>query len=111
MGFWGFWGRPRSVRRLRPFIDSSSLGMGLALVFASARHSHDWRVNAAERFVAAALRAAASACEQFRHTHVLVDLNNEAKSLFGLDQISSFTVMGRPIGGLMALSARISGGR
>lgn len=102
---------PVIVRRLRPFIDSSSLALALALVlFASARHSHDWRVNAAERFVAAALRAVASACEQFRHTHVLVDSIDEAKSLFGLE-ITSFSVMARPFGGLMALSARISGGR
>lgn len=132
--------------------------------------SEDWRVNAAERFVAAshardveaaaatlapdvvmlnpaseepvvgsesvvaALRAVDSACDEFRHTHVLVDSASGAKSLFALvfearvgdtalrgvdlvevdevlDQITSFTVLARPIAGLMALGARMSGGR
>jgi hypothetical protein len=82
--------------------------------------------------VAAALRAVDSACDEFRHTHLLVDPHTGAKSLFGLvfearigdtalrgvdlvevdptrDQITSFTVMVRPIAGLMALGARLSG--
>lgn len=84
--------------------------------------------------VTIALRAVESACDEFRHTHLLVDSMNGARSLFGLvfearvgdtalrrvdlveiddslDQITSFTVMARPIGGLMALGTRMSGGR
>lgn len=84
--------------------------------------------------VAAALRAVDAACDEFRHTHLLVDLMNGTNSLFGLvfearvgdaalrgvdlvevddalDQITSFTVMLRPVAGLMALGARMSGAR
>jgi hypothetical protein len=68
-------------------------------------------VNAAGRFVAAATQAVASACEQFRITRVLVDSINEAKSLFDLDQFTSFIMMGPPIGELIARNARISGNR
>ena len=34
--------------------------------------------------VAGALRTVTSACDHFRHTHVLVDSSNGAKSQFGL---------------------------
>lgn len=79
--------------------------------------------------VAAALREVERACDEFRHTHLLADTS--AGPLFGLvfearvgdsmlrgvdlieidetlDQISSFTVIARPIPALMALGARMS---
>lgn len=85
--------------------------------------------------VAAALRAVDAACDEFRHTHLLVDSTmTGASSLFGLvfearvgdadlrgvdlieldndvDQIATFTVLARPIAGLMAFGARIAGAR
>ena len=83
--------------------------------------------------VADALRAVDAACDEFRHTRLLVD-STDAPRLCGLvfearvgetrlqgvdlieldgieDQIVSFTVMARPFSGLMALGARISAER
>ena len=139
-------------------------------MFASIRGGHNWRVNAADRFVAAlpadgvaaaeaelapdvvmlnpgsdepvvgresgagALRAVDCACDEFgspppRGTRsasrihcvgwslrpesatqrcVGVDLVESDESL---DKIVSLTVLVRPLGGLMALSAPMSGGR
>ncbi|MDQ6777983.1 MAG: nuclear transport factor 2 family protein [Actinomycetota bacterium] len=79
--------------------------------------------------VAAALRAVESACDEFRHTHLLAD---DQGQLFGLvfeakvgeetlrgvdlvqlddsDRISTFTVMARPMQALMALGARMAEG-
>lgn len=79
--------------------------------------------------VAAALRAVDSACDEFRHTHLLVDTAS-GEPLFGMvfearignatlhgvdlleldehDRIKTFTVMARPIPSLMALGARMS---
>lgn len=81
--------------------------------------------------VAAALRAVDAACDEFRHTHLLVEKSAGPASLFGLvfeakvgettlsgvdlieldenDGISSFTVAARPMAALMALGARMSG--
>lgn len=81
--------------------------------------------------VAAALRAVETACDEFRHTHLLVEMPTSEASLFGLvfeakvgdstlrgvdlieldehDRITTFTVAARPIGALMALGARMSG--
>jgi hypothetical protein len=80
--------------------------------------------------VAAGLRAVEAACDEFRHTHLLMDTSSDGKPLFGIvfeakigdsalygvdiielddhDRISSFTVLARPIAGLMALGARMS---
>ena len=82
--------------------------------------------------VAAALRAVEAACDEFRHTHLLVDASSSGGPLFGLvfearigdatlrgvdlleldeqDRIKTFTVVARPIASLMALGARMSGG-
>ncbi len=83
--------------------------------------------------VAAALRAVDGACDEFRHTHLLVDAGSGTNSLVGLvfearvgdatlrgvdlveidvslDRISTFTVVARPIAALMALGTRMSGG-
>jgi hypothetical protein len=79
--------------------------------------------------VAAALRAVGSACDEFRHTHLLAD---EQAQLFGLvfeakvgeetlrgldlvelddrDRISTFTVLARPMTALRALGARLGAG-
>lgn len=81
--------------------------------------------------VAAALRAVEAACDEFRHTHLLVDTASSVGPLYGLvfearvgdatlrdvgllelderDRIKTFTVMARPITALMALGARTSG--
>jgi hypothetical protein len=81
--------------------------------------------------VGAALRAVEQACDEFRHTHLLVDTSTGQTPLFGLvfeakigdatlrgvdlieldddDRIRSFTVQARPMSALMALGARISG--
>jgi hypothetical protein len=78
--------------------------------------------------VGAALRAVEEACDEFRHTHLLVDTS--AGPLFGLvfeakigdaaldgvdlieldenDRITSFTVQARPMSALLALGARMS---
>jgi hypothetical protein len=80
--------------------------------------------------VAAGLLAVEAACDEFRHTHLLTETSSDGKPLFGLvfeatigdstlygvdiieldddDRISSFTVLARPITGLMALGARMS---
>lgn len=82
--------------------------------------------------VAAALQAVESACDEFRHTHLLRDVSVSGQPLFGLvfearigdatlqgvdlleldeqDRITTFTVAARPIAALMALGARMSGG-
>jgi hypothetical protein len=82
--------------------------------------------------VAAGLRAVEAACDEFRHTHLLVDSSSSGEPLFGLvfearvgnawlrgvdllelnehDRIKTFTVMARPLASLMALGARMSGG-
>lgn len=83
--------------------------------------------------VAAGLRAVESACDEFRHTHLLADARGAGNTrLFGLvfeakvgeetlrgvdllelnehDRIGSFTVLARPMAALMALGARMSGG-
>lgn len=82
--------------------------------------------------VAAALRAVEAACDEFRHTHLLADVSSPGQArLFGLvfearigdatlegvdlietdesDRIATFTVQARPMSGLMALGARMSG--
>lgn len=81
--------------------------------------------------VGAALRAVEEACDEFRHTHLLVNSSTDQTPLFGLlfearigdqtlrgvdlveldqdDRIRSFTVQARPISALMALGARLSG--
>lgn len=81
--------------------------------------------------VAAALGAVERSCDEFRHTHLLVDPADH--SLCGLvfearvgdqrlrgvdlvelddaDRIVAFTVLLRPVAGLMALGARMTGGR
>jgi len=81
--------------------------------------------------VAAGLRAVEAACDEFRHTHLLVEASRAGQDLFGLvfeakvgdatlqgidlveldrhDRISGFTVMARPVNVLMALGARMSG--
>lgn len=81
--------------------------------------------------VGEALRAVEEACDEFRHTHLLVDTSTGQTPLFGLvfeakigdatlrgvdlieldddDRISSFTVQARPMSALMALGARMSG--
>jgi limonene-1,2-epoxide hydrolase len=84
--------------------------------------------------VAAALHAVATACDEFHHTHLLVDTANGERPLYGLvfearigdhhlsgvdlieidessDQINSFTVMARPIPALMAQGARMTASR
>lgn len=83
--------------------------------------------------VAGALRAVHEACDEFRHTHLLVDTSTGQAPLFGLvfeakvgdatlrgvdlieldehDRISSFTVAARPMAALMALGARMSSSR
>lgn len=84
--------------------------------------------------VAAALRAVAGACDEFRHTHLLVEQEPAGETpLYGLvfeasvgeqslcgvdlvelnarDEISTFTVAVRPVAGLMALGARMRGDR
>lgn len=80
--------------------------------------------------VAAALRAVEAACDEFRHTHLLVDTASGRATLFGLvfearvgkqtlhgvdlveldehDRIGTFTVMARPMAALMALGTRMS---
>lgn len=81
--------------------------------------------------VAAALRAVETACDEFRHTHLLSDTSPGQTPLFGLvfearigdarlqgvdlieideaDRITTFTVQARPVSALMALGARMSG--
>ncbi len=81
--------------------------------------------------VAGALLAVDGACDEFRHTHLLVDTSTGHHPLYGLvfeakvgdatlrgvdlleldehDRISTFTVLARPISALMALGARMSG--
>jgi limonene-1,2-epoxide hydrolase len=84
--------------------------------------------------VAAALHAVATACDEFHHTHLLVDTASDARPLYGLvfearigdhhlrgvdlieidessDRIDTFTVMARPIPALIALGARMTGSR
>lgn len=84
--------------------------------------------------VSAALRDVDTACDEFRHTHLLIDAASGAKPLFGLvfkarigdqtlhgvdlveideslDRIATFTVMARPIAALTALGARMPGPR
>jgi hypothetical protein len=81
--------------------------------------------------VANALGAVERSCDEFRHTHLLVDTSNGPAPLFGLvfearvgdttlrgvdlveidealDQIVTFTVLARPIAALMALGARMA---
>jgi hypothetical protein len=79
--------------------------------------------------VGAALSAVGGACDEFRHTHLLVEdeaqlfaLVFEAKvgdqTLRGVDlvelddsdRISTFTVLARPMSALMALGARMADG-
>ena len=82
--------------------------------------------------VAAALGAVEAACDEFRHTHLLAEAAGGSRPVFGLvyeavvgdarlegvdlleldehDQIASFRVCARPMSGLMALGARMSGG-
>ena len=82
--------------------------------------------------IAAALRDVDAACDEFRHTHLLVDTASGEKPLYGLvfeaqvsgqrlrgvdlieidesaDRIATFTVMARPVAALMALGARMAG--
>ena len=81
--------------------------------------------------VGAALRAVEEVCDEFRHTHLLMDVSTGQTPLFGLvfeakigdatlrgvdlveldqnDRIRSFTVQARPMSALMALGARMSG--
>lgn len=83
--------------------------------------------------VAAALRAVDAACDEFSHTHLLVDTSTErplyalvfearvgAHHLHGVDlieidestdRIATFTVIARPLAALMALGARMTGSR
>jgi hypothetical protein len=84
--------------------------------------------------VAAALRGVDAACDEFRHTHLLVDTACNERPLCGLvsearvgdhglrgvdlieidesaDRIATFTVMARPVAALMALGARMTGSR
>lgn len=84
--------------------------------------------------VAAALQRVDAACDEFRHTHLLVDTAGNKNPLYGLvfearvgdqglhgvdlieideslDQIATFTVMARPLAPLMALGARMTGSR
>jgi len=84
--------------------------------------------------VAAALRGVDAACDEFRHTHLLVDTAPNERPLYGLvfearvgdhglrgidlveideslDRIATFTVMARPVAALMALGARMTGSR
>jgi hypothetical protein len=80
--------------------------------------------------VTEALRAVESACDEFRHTHLLSGLGEDGTRLFGLvfeakvgevrlggvdllrldehDKIASFTVAARPVSSLMALGARMA---
>jgi hypothetical protein len=81
--------------------------------------------------VGAALRAVDAACDEFHHVHLLADSTQGAGPLWGLvfearvgetrlqgvdlvevdpaeDRIVRFTVMARPVSGLMALGARMS---
>ncbi len=79
--------------------------------------------------VAAALRAVEAACDEFRHTHLLVDTSSGRGPLFGVvfeavvgdaklqgvdlieldenDRIGTFTVAARPMSALMALGSRM----
>lgn len=81
--------------------------------------------------VAAALRSVQTACDEFRHTHLLAGAGDDEVALFGLvfeasvggdtllgvdfleldehDRICTFTVLARPMAALMALGARMSG--
>ena len=81
--------------------------------------------------VAAALSAVEAACDEFRHTHLLAEAAGGSRPVFGLvyeavvgdarlegvdlleldehDQIASFRVCARPMSGLIALGARMSG--
>lgn len=84
--------------------------------------------------VADALRAVEAACDQFRHTHLLVEKDPGGEApLYGLvfeaqvgeqslggvdlielsadDKISTFSVATRPIAGLIALGARMGAGQ
>jgi hypothetical protein len=84
--------------------------------------------------VTVALRAVDSACDELRHTHLLVDTASGGNPRFGQvfearvgdqglrgvdlveiddsrDLISTFTVQARPTAALMALGARMSGHR
>jgi limonene-1,2-epoxide hydrolase len=93
----------------------------------------DEPVNGREA-VAAALRDVDAACDEFRHTHLLVDTARGQRPLYGLvfearvgdrglrgvdlieidesaDRIATFTVMARPVAALMALGARMTGSR
>jgi limonene-1,2-epoxide hydrolase len=79
--------------------------------------------------VAAAIRSVDTACDEFRHTHLLSNRGSGEQALFGLvfeakvgdetlhgvdllevdayDRIRRFTVIARPISALMALGARM----
>lgn len=93
----------------------------------------DERVNGRDA-VTAALRAVDAACDEFSHTHLLVDTATDKGPLYGLvfearvgdhhlhgvdlievdestDRIATFTVMARPLTALMALGARMTGSR
>jgi hypothetical protein len=81
--------------------------------------------------IAAALRAVEAACDEFRHTRLLVDASGGSTPIFGLvfeavvgdsrlegvdlielnehDRIASFKVAARPMSALMALGGRMSG--
>ena len=83
--------------------------------------------------VAASLRAVEDACDEFRHTRLLVDASPAGSPLYALvfearigestlegvdlialdesDRICSFTVVTRPIASLMALGARMASQR
>jgi limonene-1,2-epoxide hydrolase len=83
--------------------------------------------------VAAAIRGVGTACDEFRHTRLLVDAASGETPLYGLvfearvgeatlrgvdlielddsDRISTFTVLARPVSALMALGARMSEAR
>jgi limonene-1,2-epoxide hydrolase len=83
--------------------------------------------------VAAALRGIDTACDEFRHTHLLVDTTRNERPLYGLvfeargdhrlrgvdlieidkssDRIATITVIARPVPALMALGARMTGSR
>lgn len=84
--------------------------------------------------VTATLRGVDAACDEFRHTRLLVDTAHDAKPLYALvfearvgdhhlhgvdlieidestDRIATFSVMARPLAALMALGARMTGPR
>lgn len=127
--------------------------MNAAERFFAASHAHDVEAAEAElgpdvvmlnpasdkqvhgrNAVAAALRAVDAACDEFRHTHLLVDTATDKRQLYGLvfearvgdhhlygvdlieidestDRIATFTVLARPLAALTALGARMAGSR